>query len=135
VRRTVAATKRKPVRKLEEGITKECVAGRDKVHSSRYFSRASAKVFRFFTADGATQLFSKWALENSVEIRATIEPDSQDVFLQVQQFRTLPYVAFLFTTHVMDAGREENSSNTDTSRLACDGGKDFCLLASTFWCV
>ena len=71
---------------------KECVAGRAKVHSSRYFSRASAKVFRFFTADGATQFFSKWALENSVEIRATIEPDSQDVFLKVQQLRTLPNV-------------------------------------------
>lgn len=105
------------------------------MHSSQYFSQAGAKVFLFFTADGATQFFSNWVLENDVEIRATIEPDSQDVFLQVQQFRTLPYVAFLFTTHVMDAGCEENSSDTESSRLACDGGMDFCLLASTFWCV
>ena len=99
------------------------------------FLRDAGERVRFFTVDGATDFFSKRGLENGVEIRATIEPDSQDVFLQVQQFRTLPYVAFLFTTHVMDAGCEENSSNTDTSRLACDGGKDFCLLASTFWCV
>src|SRR3954454_19601438 len=81
------------LKKLQDGITEECVAGRDKVHSSQYFSRASAKVFRFFTAYGATQFFSNWTLETGVEIRATIEPDSQDVFLQVQQFRTLPFVA------------------------------------------
>jgi hypothetical protein len=40
----------------------------------------TAKRFRFFTTDGATKYFSKLRLEKRLEIRATIEPDSQDVF-------------------------------------------------------
>jgi len=43
-------------------------------------SVAMAKRIRFFTTDGATKYFSKWRLEKRLEIRATIEPDSQDVF-------------------------------------------------------
>jgi hypothetical protein len=73
-------------------------------------------------------------LENGVEIRATIEPDSQDVFLQVQQFRTLPYVAFLFTTHVMDARVKRILATQTRHDLPATAGKDFCLLASTFYC-
>ena len=69
-----------------------------------HFSQSSTKLFRFFTEDGATKIFSITTLEKRWVFRATIEPDSQDVFLQVQQFRTLPYVVrLLFTSHVMDA--------------------------------
>ena len=70
-----------------------------------------------------------------MEIRATIEPDSQDVFLQVQQFRTLPYVAFLFTTHVMDARVKRILATQKRHDLPAMAGKDFCLLASPFWFV
>jgi hypothetical protein len=80
------------MRKVQEGITKNGSLIGTNCIPLRYFSRADAQVFQFFTEDGATQFFSKWTLENGVEIRATIEPDSQDVFLQVQQFRTLPFV-------------------------------------------
>ena len=66
---------------------------RQKVLCIVVFLRDAGERVRFFTVDGATDFFSKRGLENGVEIRATIEPDSQDVFLQVQQFRTLPYVA------------------------------------------
>ena len=55
--------------------------------------RNTTKVFLVFTVNGATQFFSRQALEKRLVFRATIEPDSQDVFLQVQQFRTLPFVA------------------------------------------
>jgi hypothetical protein len=63
-------------------------------------------------------------LEKGRVFRATIEPDSQDVFLQVQQFRTLPYVVrLLFTVACDGCDREGNSSDTDMSRLAVIGGK------------
>lgn len=97
------------------------------------FLRDAGERVRFFTVDGATDFFSKRGLENGVEIRATIEPDSQDVFLQVQQFRTLPYVAFLFTTHVMDARVKRILATQTRHYLPATAGKDFCLLASTFY--
>ena len=87
------------------------------------FLRDAGERVRFFTVDGATDFFSKRGLENGVEIRATIEPDSQDVFLQVQQFRTLPYVAFLFTTHVMDAGCEELLATQTRHDLPATAGR------------
>jgi len=97
------------------------------------FLRDAGERVRFFTVDGATDFFSKRGLENGVEIRATIEPDSQDVFLQGQQFRTLPYVAFLFTTHVMDARVKRILATQTRHYLPATAGKDFCLLASTFY--
>ena len=44
------------------------------------FFRNIPKVFRVFTANGATPFFSLSALEKRLVFRATIEPDSQEVF-------------------------------------------------------
>jgi hypothetical protein len=44
------------------------------------FFRYVPKVFRVFTANGATPFFSTQALEKRLVFRATIEPDSQEVF-------------------------------------------------------
>jgi hypothetical protein len=113
-------------------LAQRCTYGYRQFGLCGCFSPNRTQVFRNFTVNGATDFFSPTALEMGPVFRATIEPDSQDVFRRSAAPHSASRCITPLPRLIPWMRTEETSGETDFLSTCRMGGRNICLLAPTF---